>query len=438
MPRELYEGRSDLQLAQLPPLQAISTKSTAKVEPQPEGLNERDNLKASENANRKSSPDKPGYPSSETGRKLSSERSDTLHVPSMADQLLDLTRSTVPVPLHEKERIPTAHSLETHNTHGPNKSPSHQSPTHSVVRGRPNRPTASVLRPHATGKIEKRRTGRQACEHRVQPMIEHNHNVPDQVEILQILAFRAKQERDAQQAIARDLVEHKKQLERTKSEYSKIEIQLGQGLEREHAQSTELQRFKNLLSSLKGKAKKLDDYVKGLSNDHNKLRDDAISLRQQSESLQDDRRVIQNALADTRSTLQTITMIDKGALTEARLQLGNLQKVVNQQHLQLMDKSDLLDTERKRLRTLEGELARIATSQERMTESVRSDQKELLKGLKVLLNDNGNNAEGSKTVIPSGALKRCVELLEQIHSRKGVKPRELDKLGECIRTQLER
>ena len=321
-----------------------------------------------------------------------------------------------------------------------NKAAPCEKPLRSVVQHGPPHETPSVLKVQEVGRIEKRSTKRQPNAPSIRPTIENDPYVPHQVEILQILAFRAKQERDAQQAMARSLEVQGKQLERIKSRYSDLQAQLDQGLERENAQKTELGRFKNLLSGLKGKAKKLDDYVKGLSNDHNKLRDDAISLRQQQESLHDDRRVIKTALADTHTTLQHVTSVDKGAIGEARLQLGNLQKVINQQHGQLMDKSDLLDNERKRLRTLEGELSRIATGQERMVEFMRNDQKELLKGIQTLLDQHQKvlQAEGIKSAIPPGALKYCVELLEQVHGKKNVQPEELYRLGESLQEQIRR
>ena len=432
-------GQSPLQQIPLPTLQAASIKSKV-VEPSTERLNEEDCHKPPERVEKHTPPDELEHPLSEMGHERSSKPSNPSHAPNTIMPLTELTRSNLPVPHRGNQAFLQENSTDTRGIHGASGSPSDHDPTRSVLREHPSHSDSSVLKPQATGKIEKRRSGRQAHEYRVPQTAEDDRHVPDQVEILQILAFRAKKERDAHRATTRDLAEHKKQLKQIGSEYADMETQLNQGLERERAQKSELERFKNLLSGLKGKAKKLDDYIKGLSNDHNKLRDDAISLRQHSESLQEDRRVIQTALADIGSALQHVTTIDKGALTEARLQVDNLQKVINQQHSQLMDKSSLLDTERKRLRTLEGELARIATSQERMAETVRVDQKELLKGLQVTLEQSQKLAQGKadKTAIPPAALKRCVELLEQIHKKKIVEPEELHQFSESIQAQLER
>ena len=432
------ETRSGIHLAVLSSLQAAHDKSKA-----PEGTSSvepRDNRPVSEHVTIQMPPNESTLMGPKNA-KVPFNGPATHHVATMHSSLQGpRDENDAELPHGTRDVTGISALVDVAESSEMSKTAPRQTPSRPVIRQNPSQATPPVLKLREAGGIEKRRNRRQPHASSVLPTVEDGPSVPDQVEILQILAFRAKQERDAQQAMARSLEVQRKHVERMKSEHLSLEALLNQGLERENTQKAELERFKSLLSGLKGKAKKLDDYVKGLSNDHNKLRDDAISLRQQQESLQDDRRVIQTTLSETRNTLQSIATIDKGAISEARMQLGNLQKVINQQHGQLMDKSDLLDMERKRLRTLEGELSKIATSQERMVESIRYDQKELLKGVQALLDQYQKAAQTDfvKSTVPPAALKRCVELLEQVHSRKNVQPEELHEIGESLQEQVRR
>ena len=438
---ESCEIRSGLHLTVLSSLQAASAKPIEPIEPSAGKPNEQGDRPTSVHVTKQTSPREPEPPALKHGKASSNGSLNNHHVAKTNSPLQGPTDDTDLTPPHDIHNISRAGTLaDVSNSRVTGKAVPRKKLLHLIERQGPGHAASPMLKVQEAGRIGKRNAKRQLHAPSVRPTVESDPCVPDQVEILQILAFRAKQERDAQQVMASKFEAQRKQLERMKAEYVDLEAQLNQGLERENAQKAELDKFKNLLSGLRGKAKKLDDYIKGLSNDHNKLRDDAISLRQHQESLQDDRRVIQTALANTRNSLQSVLTIDKGALSEARLQLGNLQKVINQQHSQLMDKSDLLELERKRVRTLEGELSRIASSQERIVESMRYDQRELLNSVQALLNRHQKavQAEGAKSAIPPGALKRCVELLEQVHCRKNVQPGELHRLGECLQEQIRR
>ncbi|KAL8686260.1 MAG: hypothetical protein Q9218_007233 [Villophora microphyllina] len=199
--------------------------------------------------------------------------------------------------------------------------------------------TISIRKPKAAGKIRKRQQssrGRSpSCPgSTVAPILD---DPPlDPVELLSALTVyyqKQKQQRAKVKASQRAKELEIKDLEMISKSLHK---QLQGSEARVAKQSGELEKYRELMPRWQDKVKKLNDFVKGLSNDHTRLRDDAHSIQQEQRNLQTAKESINNGLKETMTALQDERSQHQGRLSKAHKDVEALQETLTTRKFELM------------------------------------------------------------------------------------------------------
>ena len=263
---------------------------------------------------------------------------------------------------------------------------------------------------------------------------------PSEEDLLNVLLFlrkKAKEEQDVARALQRS---KDAELRNVKDSCGLLSTQLQDLREREKIQNVELNKYRTAVPSWKVKLRKLDDYVKGLTNDHHKLRDDAMSMQKRQDSLCIDREAIEKTFAEARSTLNLCQAGNGNILLEARHRVDVLEQAVADQKQQIEKEAQLLDMERKRNTQMEHELSTISCNQVQMLEHVTSDRQAMVEKFDSLLHffkESQPSPPSKDEEHRDSMLSTCVNLLQGLHHLEVVKPEDLRRLDSSIKSSIE-
>ena len=129
-------------------------------------------------------------------------------------------------------------------------------------------------------------------------------------------------------------------------------------------QESKLSKYRTRQPKFASQIKKLRDYVQGLTNDQNGLRDNFKSMQRMHSAAHDSKQQIDMSLQQVRATASDIDKRAANALKDAGHEMDNLARVVQDQKAQLQEDAELLQHERERSQRLELEVARINAGQQ--------------------------------------------------------------------------
>ena len=268
-----------------------------------------------------------------------------------------------------------------------------------------------------------------------QPLL--SDSTPTEEDLLTILLFRKQQEKKARD-MTRAIQQTKDiEFEKVREAHAVLKTQVEELSHRDKAQRAELSRYEKAISGWKIKVRKLEDYLRGLTNDHHKLRDDASDIRRQQESLQIDRNSIQTTLR-THQSLSETTFNAKNMLAEARYHVDKLEQKVQTQSAQAEENAALLQAEQEHCHHLEVEVSKISTSQNHILELFHTQGQELTKQLNdvfVKYQDTGQTSQDNDVI--RSMLDRCLALLEHVKDSESVKPGDVEQLDQSFRQYAE-
>ena len=266
-------------------------------------------------------------------------------------------------------------------------------------------------------------------------------SAPSKEDLMNLVMFRMRkehQERDMERAIQQAKAA---ELDDVKGAYEHLRAQLQEIREREETQHAELSKYQKALPGWKLKLRKLDDYLKGLTNDHHNLRDDARVIQKRQDSLQLEKAALETTFGVAHEALSRRPIDTKNILIEARHRIDSLEQTIMGQEKQLERDTNLLDAERERNERLEIEMSKISVKQEKMLEEVMGHRQgmtlkldSLLKTREVSQTESPSNWEEQSRVV----LNRCVGLLQDLHGVEVVKPDELQRLDASVQAYMER
>ena len=248
-------------------------------------------------------------------------------------------------------------------------------------------------------------------------MIRHRHSQRER-ETFQVAQQAKEQESQRLEKWASDL---QAQLHETQSRYSEKEAQLA--------------KFKATKPGWERKIRKLSDYVQGLTNDHNRLRDDARELRDQSSSILQDREGLVSAVQEARQNITKQHSNSVRAVTEARHELEMHEQTIQHQQSELRNLQKLLASETERNDRLESEVSAFAASYEQLSSRLSGHRDDIIGKISELL----DKTEGFQAAAPpesqdrlSSLLEQCVVLLERFQSAGATKPEDFEKLNDSM------
>ena len=264
--------------------------------------------------------------------------------------------------------------------------------------------------------------------------------MPTAEDLLQILLYRNQQEKKARDTAKAVQQARDAELQNTKQAYALLRSKMEEVSKREKTQQTELTKYEKALPGWKVKARKLEDYLKGLSNDHHKLRDDAQSIQRQQLLLRTDKANIMKRIEEAHSAFGRHVPGAANIISEARHHIDFLNKQHDAQALRAEKDAELLGAEQERSQRLEQEISKISSNQKQMIELLHTQRLELMEKLRetlttssaVLVSEPSNDPACTQDM-----LDQCIQMLQDIKTIKHVKPDDMERLDSSIQGYVE-
>ena len=219
--------------------------------------------------------------------------------------------------------------------------------------------------------------------------------------------------------------------------------QLQEAIHRTTQKSAELSKVKSSMPIWESKIKRLSDYVKGLTNDHKRLREDADDMNKQYQHVFVAKKQLQNTLDDARKSFEQERIRFQQLDDDARHKVETLTQTIQHQSTQLQTDEDLLMVERERSDRLEEQIVRVTTSHGQLSEiltghrdSIACKIDELLHQARSIVPPNGPPESNSHNSIKP-MLEQCFGILQELHKTTHVKPEDLQRLNNNMDTFAE-
>ena len=213
--------------------------------------------------------------------------------------------------------------------------------------------------------------------------------------------------------------------------------------QRETQKTAELSKIKANKPIWESKIKKLVNYVKGLTNDHNRLRDDADDLHKQHENVCIASKDLHNAIDDARKSAEQERIRSQRLEDDARHRIETLAQTVQYQNTQLRNDENLLMATRDRSDRLEDQISRITDSHGQLLELFTGHRDTITGKIDDLLHQAQSMVPPTKALESDShnplrpMLEQCVGMLQELHRADTVKPEDLRKLNDTMDSFVE-
>ena len=246
----------------------------------------------------------------------------------------------------------------------------HSLQSHPAVRTGPTNLLEAPEMPGTPSKVTKTRKKPKGSRMLQNPVVNPQTNPlgsePSPEDLLTILLFRARQDKKARD-LAKAIQQAKEaELEDMAQAYTILRAQMQELSQREKAQQAELLKYHRILPSWKTKIRRLEDYMKGLTNDHNQLRDDAIILEREQQSLKIDRAEVTASVKEAQEIFGQVSANTTRILTNTKRQIQKLDQCIEEQNIRHEENMNRLEGEQARNIKLEQDISGILMNQQQM------------------------------------------------------------------------
>ena len=254
-------------------------------------------------------------------------------------------------------------------------------------------------------------------------------------DLLKLLMYRRKQGQEQIEYFRITQKQKEAEIQKLRDMCNHLTSRLEEVEKSETQKAAELSRIKGNKPIWETKIKRLSDYVKGLTNDHKRLREDADDLHKQHKSVLIAGKELQNALANVQKSAEQERTKSQQLTNDACHKIETLEQTVQHQNSQLHGDEILLTAERERSNRLEDQISNITTSHRRLLElftghrdTITDKMDDLLHQARSIVPTNNTcELESHGTMMP--ILEQCVGMLRELHSADAVRPEDLWKLN---------
>lgn len=262
----------------------------------------------------------------------------------------------------------------------------------------------------------------------------------DEEELLHLLMIRhrhAQRERETFQVAQQAKEQEFQQLQNWAGD---LQAQLHEKERHYSEKDAQLAKLRASKAGWERKIRKLSDYVQGLTNDHNRLRDNARELQDRSSSILKERESLLSAVQEARQNIIKQHNNSVQVVTEARHGLELREQTIQHQQSELHNLQDLLAAERQRNDRLESEVSAFAGSYGQLSKQLSGHRDNIMGKITELL----DKTEGFRAAAPSESqdhlnslLEQCVLLLEKFQSAGAIKPEDFQSLNDSMHGYFE-
>ncbi|KAL8801665.1 MAG: hypothetical protein Q9182_004302 [Xanthomendoza sp. 2 TL-2023] len=385
---------------------------------------------------------------------ISEKTQQSSRAPSQAESLLDVENHLdEDVSILEGATLlngsPASHSgsQASSGTSSPSSSQSRSARTTRGVSG--NRPTShgaigrsTISRLELANKVQKRRSGPGSRS----PAIQEHQRVPSSMilpeeQLLKAMTIRyqhQKNERDQLRAKSRA---KDQQIQDLKGISKYLADLLTQSEQRIANQEAELLKQRQLVPRWQDRVKQLSSFVKGLSNDHTRLRDEAQSMHMEQQKLLADKDSLDRFFQGTVEAIQQERAQHRDCLSKAHNQSKIIGQELEARSQDLLGESQKLRAEQDRNANLQDSLTRLAFNNQGILVKLADQEAAIASKIEVLgktISDSVNNALSTGQEDLGTGLQECLTVLKKLPVEHSVGTDNLHKLNISIEENADR
>ncbi|KAL9018111.1 MAG: hypothetical protein Q9185_004577 [Variospora sp. 1 TL-2023] len=206
-------------------------------------------------------------------------------------------------------------------------------------------------------------------------------------------------------------------------------------------QGDELAKYRQLIPSWQARFEKLSKLVKGLANDHDRLRDSGHAIHKEQRDLVTQTQVVRKVLDDTKAALHNHRLQQQKLVSAARSDAKLQEQALNSKNLDLLKASTNLEAEQSRNASLQQVLDKSTSYHEGL--SARLEQHETAIGSRITGMCAALESAVGKTSFAGhenlmAKLQECLTLLKEPRAAVPDNSDEIHNLGLAIKTNTDR
>ena len=257
-------------------------------------------------------------------------------------------------------------------------------------------------------------------------------------DLLRLLMYRRRQGQQELEHFKITQSQKEDEILRLREMSNHLSNELQEVSQRETQKAAELSRIKAKKPIWESKIKRLSDYVKGLTNDHKRLREDAENLQNQRTDVFIAGKDLHDTLEAAQKSVEKERIRSLKFQDDAHCKIETLEQIIQHQCSQLQSNEDLLKVERERSTRLEDQISRVSANHEELLQlftghrdTIADKIDSLLHQAKAIVLPNQVSASHNQDpVIPM--LEKCISMIQKLHEVDTVKPDDLKKLGDTM------
>ena len=255
-------------------------------------------------------------------------------------------------------------------------------------------------------------------------------------DLLKLLMYRRRQGQQELEYFRATQHQKEAELQTLRDLSNDLDAQLRDVIQREAQKTVELSKVNANKPIWEDKIKRLVDYVKGLTNDHKRLREDANELYKQHEELFIAKRELQDTLDDARKSVEQQRLRSQQYENDTRHTIESLQQTVQNQSTQIRSDKNLLAAEQERSNRLDDHISRITTSHGHLVDLFAGHRDTIAGKIDELLHQAQSvvspveAADSNDSIGPM--LEQCVGMLQKLHEADTIKPKDLQKINDTM------
>ena len=257
-------------------------------------------------------------------------------------------------------------------------------------------------------------------------------------DLLRLLMYRRRQGQQELEYFRATQQQKEVEIQQLRDLSNNLTGQLEEVIQREAQKTSELSKFRANKPIWENKIKRLSDYVKGLTNDHKRLRDDADDLQRQHTDISVTGKELQSTLQDAQKSAERERIRFQKLEDDARHRIETLAQTVQNQSTQLRSDEGLLRAERERSSRLEDQISKVTASHEQLLHVFTSHRNTITDKIdhlvhqakSIVLSSKAREIHSQDPIRPM--LEQCVGMLQRLHEADIVKPEDLRKLSDTV------
>ena len=201
-------------------------------------------------------------------------------------------------------------------------------------------------------------------------------------------------------------------------------------------QEAKLLRYSQLVPGWQDRIKKLSDFVKGLNNDHARLRDNARSIQDEQQKITVHKETMDKMLKESAGALEKERADHQQRLIKAHHRTEIAEQALNTSNIDLLGERTRVRAEQDRNMSLQDSLTRLASDREDILVKLGDQEATIsskIANLDVTIADSARNASTRAQEVLNPKLEQCISLLEEPRTVDSANAEDVRKLDISIK-----